>query len=59
MTNITRESKVNDDKKRPPGDEPFVMLDIPSTSSGHRFYPVREDFIARCEMVSQEPGKAP
>jgi len=23
------------------GDEPFVMLDI--------FYPVREDFIARCE----------
>jgi len=23
------------------GDEPFVMLDV--------FYPVREDFIARCE----------
>jgi quercetin dioxygenase-like cupin family protein len=26
------------------GDEPFVMLDI--------FYPVREDFVARCERTS-------
>jgi quercetin dioxygenase-like cupin family protein len=33
------------------GDEPFVMLDI--------FYPVREDFVARCEMASQEPEQAP
>jgi quercetin dioxygenase-like cupin family protein len=28
------------------GDEPFVMLDI--------FYPVREDFVARCERTSTE-----
>ncbi len=29
------------------GDEPFVMLDI--------FYPVREDFVARCESGTEEP----
>jgi len=28
------------------GDEPFVMLDI--------FYPIREDFVARCETPRQE-----
>jgi quercetin dioxygenase-like cupin family protein len=33
------------------GDEPFVMLDI--------FYPVREDFRARCEAPSREAGEKP
>jgi len=33
------------------GDEPFVMLDI--------FFPVREDFRARCETPSREPGEKP
>jgi quercetin dioxygenase-like cupin family protein len=33
------------------GDEPFVMLDI--------FFPVREDFLARCEAPSREPGEKP
>jgi quercetin dioxygenase-like cupin family protein len=32
------------------GDEPFVMLDI--------FYPVREDFIARCDVAPGEPEGA-
>jgi quercetin dioxygenase-like cupin family protein len=32
------------------GDEPFVMLDI--------FYPVREDFIARCEGGTEPPVEA-
>ncbi len=29
------------------GNEPFVMLDV--------FYPVREDFVAQCEIVTGEP----
>ena len=33
------------------GDEPFVMLDI--------FYPVREDFRARCETPLREAGERP
>jgi len=33
------------------GDEPFVMLDI--------FYPVREDFRARCEGPLRQAGEKP
>jgi quercetin dioxygenase-like cupin family protein len=32
------------------GDEPFVMLDV--------FYPAREDFIARCDVIPGEPEEA-
>jgi len=35
----------------PLGSDPFVMLDV--------FYPVREDFLARCQTPAQDSGGGP